>query len=237
MINLVKSNERGHTKLDWLNSYHSFSFGDYFDPKHHNFGPLRVLNDDTVEPGTGFGAHPHHDMEIVTYVLEGELEHQDSTGGRGVIAANEVQRMTAGKGIVHSEYNHSDLDRVHFLQIWFMPNKQGLTPGYEQKQFTKEHRKNILLPVASPSAEGGSVRINQDVAMFISHLEPSKQLAHSLASGRGGYLFVVRGGLNVNGTALSGGDAVAISDEKEIAVTATNETELVFFDVPLEGWH
>jgi len=231
MITIRKKTERGLTKLDWLTSYHSFSFDHYFDPAHHQFGPLRVLNDDIIEAGAGFGAHPHRDMEIVTYVLEGELEHRDSTGGNGVIGANEVQRMTAGTGIVHSEYNHSPEQRVRLLQIWFLPNRTGLTPGYEQKKFAKENRKNIMLLVASPTAEGESVHINQDVQMFISYIDQSKRITHSFNENRSGYLFVASGELAVGGFTIGAGDAAEITNEKTIEITATSELELVLFDL------
>ncbi len=233
MIEIRKSEDRGKTKLDWLTSYHSFSFNHYYDPTHVRFGPVRVLNDDIIMPGTGFGAHSHDNMEIVTYVLEGTLEHQDSIGTRGIIKAGEVQRMSAGTGIVHSEYNASDKERVHLLQIWFFPNERGLTPSYEQKNFTKNQRKNLLLPAASERKELGGVYLHQDVTMYVSNLEVAHELSYQLQDGRGVYLYLADGKADANNVALSKGDAAKVYKEQSLTIRAAEESEIVLFDVPL----
>lgn len=233
MVELRKSEDRGKTTLGWLTSYHSFSFNQYYDLAHVHFGPLCVLNDDTIMPGTGFGAHPHDNMEIVTYVLKGALKHQDSLGTSGIIRASEVQRMSAGTGIVHSEYNESDVELVHLLQIWFLPNKRGLTPSYEQKNFRKEQRRNFLLLVASGQKELGGVFLHQDVTMYVSNLQVSHELTHQLENDRGAYLYLADGDVRVTGTALLKGDAVKVSGEQSISIRAATDSEIVLFDVPL----
>jgi redox-sensitive bicupin YhaK (pirin superfamily) len=234
MIEIRRSEERGKTQLGWLVSYHSFSFNQYYDPKHTRFGPLRVLNDDTIMPGTGFGAHPHDNMEIVTYVLEGALKHQDSLGTNGVIHAGEVQRMSAGTGIVHSEFNASDTKSVHLLQIWFLPQARGLTPSYEQKGFTKDERTNRLLPVASGRKELGGVFVHQDLTMYASRLEASREIKHEFERRRGGYLYVVAGDVSINGKTISTGDAAKVSGEESVQIRGASDTEIVLFDVLLE---
>lgn len=233
MTTLYPATTRGLTKLSWLTSFHSFAFNNFFDPTRVHFGPLRVLNDDRVEPGTGFGAHPHDNMEIVTYVMQGALEHRDSTGAHGIIRSGDVQRMRAGTGIVHSEYNNSETEPVHFLQIWFFPDTDDLTPGYEQKSFTRADRMNTLLPVASPRMDGPGVHIQQDATMFIAALEAGNTVAHSIPAGRGVYLFVVGGNLTANGTALESGDALEVVDERSLDITASKDTEIVLFEVGL----
>ena len=233
MVEVRRSADRGRTKLGWLTSYHSFSFNQYYDPEHLHFGPLRVLNDDTVMPGTGFGAHPHDNMEIVTYVLEGALKHQDSLGTSGVIRTGEVQRMTAGTGIVHSEYNASDVEPVHFLQIWFFPDQRDLTPSYEQKRFTKDQNKNLFLPVASGQRGLGGVFIHQDVTMYVSSLEASRELTHRLDNERGAYLFVADGSLRINDTSVSKGDAAKVYNEQDVSIQAIVNSEVVLFDLLL----
>lgn len=233
MLEIRKSEDRGRTKLGWLTSYHSFSFNRYYDPANVHFDPLRVLNDDIVMPGTGFGAHPHDNMEVVTYVLDGALRHQDSTGTDGVIRAGEVQRMTAGTGIEHSEYNESKAEPVHFLQVWFLPNRKGLTPSYEQKAFAKEQRKNVLLPVASGQKDQGSLFVNQDVTMYVSSLDASRKLAHEIGDRRGAYLYLVDGKISVGDVQLAKGDAVKVTQEKCIQIRAGADSEIVLFDVPL----
>ena len=233
MIEIRPAAERGLTTLPWLKSHHSFAFNDYYDPAHESFGPLRVLNDDTVAPGTGFGTHSHRDMEIVTYVLDGALEHRDSTGGRGVIESGEVQRMTAGTGVAHSEYNASATAPVHFLQVWFVPNRRGLAPGYEQRRFAAEQRQNVLLPVASGAMGGASVFLNQDVTMYTSRMLAGREVTHTPAPGRGTYVFVVDGAARVNGVKVATGDAAKITGESRVTIAADRDTELVLFDVPL----
>jgi redox-sensitive bicupin YhaK (pirin superfamily) len=233
MIEIRKGEDRGRTKLGWLTSFHSFSFNRYYDQTNVHFGPLRVLNDDIVMPGTGFGAHPHDNMEVVTYVLDGVLRHRDSTGTDGVIRAGEVQRMTAGTGIEHSEYNDSDTALVHFLQVWFLPNREGLAPSYEQKAFAKEQRRNVLLPVASGQKDQGGLLVNQDVTMYVSSLDAARELAHEIGSRRGVYLYLVDGKLSAGDVRLAKGDAVKVTQEKRIQVRADANAEFVVFDVPL----
>ena len=228
-----KSEDRGRTKLGWLTSYHTFSFNRYYDPANVHFGPLRVLNDDLVMPGTGFGAHPHDNMEVVTYVLDGALRHRNSTGTDGVIRAGEVQRMTAGTGIEHSEYNDSDTAPVHFLQVWFLPNREGLTPSYEQRAFAKKERRNVLLGVASGQKNQSSLLVNQDVTMYVSSLDTGRELVHDIGSRRGVYLYLVDGKISVGNVQLAKGDAVKVTQEKCIQVRADANSEIVLFDVPL----
>ncbi|MBC8044680.1 MAG: pirin family protein [Rhizobacter sp.] len=236
MIEIKKSDERFLTRLDWLESYHSFSFGSHYDPKQTNFGPLLVINDDTVQPAAGFGTHGHSDMEIVTYVLEGVLEHKDSTGGIGLIHAGEVQRMSAGTGIRHSEYNHSQTEPVHFLQIWFVPNEKNLKAGYEQKQFSIEDRLNGLLPIATGESkvDTSGVAVHQDVTMYVSRLESGKTLSHLAEDTRGLYLYVIAGDLTANSHAVSRGDSVKVFGKEMLELTASSDAEFVLFDVPLK---
>lgn len=234
MLKIRKSGNRGTTQTGWLVSRHSFSFNNYYDPAYTHFGPLAVLNDDIVQPGTGFGSHPHENMEIVTYVLEGALEHKDSTGKRGVIHAGEIGRMSAGTGIIHSEYNHSPSALVHFLQIWFLPKSNGLAPSHEQIDLTKMQRTNILLPVASDRKNNGEAFINSDARMYVSHLETAHELTHTLPVGRGCYIFVADGELSVNGIRLGPGDAASLSSEESASIRAEQDSELVLFDVELQ---
>ncbi|MHB8904833.1 MAG: pirin family protein [Melioribacteraceae bacterium] len=233
MIDIKKSNERGHTQIDWLDSYHSFSFGEYYDPSNIHFGPLRVMNDDTIQPGEGFPTHPHRDMEIVTIILEGTVAHKDSTGGEGTITVNEVQRMTAGSGIYHSEFNPSDWEILKLLQIWFIPNKLGLTPSYEQKKFSQEVKKNILLKVVSGNKEDGVIFLNQDAEIFLSDLEDEKEITHGLKESRGAYIHLIEGAVNVNGVLLSNGDAVGITGEEKIIIAATANSKIILFDMAM----
>ncbi len=233
MLQIRKNHTRGVTKIGWLNSYHSFSFNRYFDREYVHFGPLRVLNDDTVMPGTGFETHPHNNMEIVTYVLEGALEHRDSTGTHGVILPGEVQRMSAGTGIMHSEFNHSKNEQVHFLQIWFFPDSKNLSPEYEQMSFTKEQRTNVLLPVASGKKNSGSVFIHQNAMMSVSHLQPHHTLKYSVSTGRGAYLYLIEGLIIIDQAQLTEGDAAIINNNEEFTIAASDNSEIVLFDVPL----
>jgi Pirin-related protein len=236
MIEIRKSEERGKTQLGWLKSYHSFSFGRYYDPKHVHFGPLRVLNDDVVMPGTGFGMHDHDNMEIVTYVIKGTLEHRDSMGTKGSIGEEDVQRMTAGTGVSHSEQNASKENPVHFFQIWFIPSQQGLAPSYEQKKFSHAQRRNVFLPVASRQKELGGVAINQDVTMWVASLDAVTEKHVSIQNTRGAYVHIVEGEVRINGTTLTSGDAAAIREESRFSITAVENSEVIFFDVPLVGW-
>jgi len=234
MIEVRKSNERGHTKIDWLDSRHSFSFGEYYDPENIHFGPLRVMNDDIIQPGEGFPTHPHRDMEIVTIVLEGTVAHKDSSGGEGTITVNEIQRMTAGKGIMHSEFNASETEILKFLQIWFIPNKQGLTPGYEQKKFSHEEKKNKLLKVVSGKKEEEIIFINQDAEIFMSDLEEGKEISYNLNVNRGLYVHVIDGSLNVNSVSLLSGDAVKVTQENKIKISANINSQIILFDLIMD---
>ena len=234
MIEVRKSNERGHTKIDWLDSRHSFSFGEYYDPKNIHFGSLRVINDDTIQPGEGFPTHPHRDMEIVTIILEGTVAHKDSSGGEGTITVNEIQRMTAGKGILHSEFNASDTETLKLLQIWFIPDQQGLTPGYEQKKFSHEQKRNKLLKVVSGKKEDGIIFINQDAEIFLSDLDAGIKLNYELKDKRGTYIQLVDGILNVDGNKIEKGDALKINGEKKLELTAEKNAKIVLFDLALE---
>jgi redox-sensitive bicupin YhaK (pirin superfamily) len=234
VIEVRKSNKRGHTKIDWLDSRHSFSFGEYYDPGNIHFGPLRVMNDDIIQPGEGFPTHPHRDMEIVTIILEGTVTHKDSSGGEGTITVNEIQRMTAGKGILHSEFNASDTEILKLLQIWFIPNKQGLTPSYEQIKFSHEEKKNKLLKVVSGKKEDGIIFINQDAEIFLSDLEKGKIIQYKLSKERSVYLHVINGTINVNDISLNNGDAVKITEEDQINISAAENSNIILFDLILD---
>lgn len=228
MITLRPAEERGHFDHGWLNTYHSFSFADYHDPKQMGFRSLRVINEDYVAPGNGFGTHPHRDMEIITYVLEGALAHKDSMGNGSAIRPGEVQRMSAGTGVLHSEYNHSPAQEVHLLQIWLLPEKRGIAPSYEQKTFGREEKLNRLRLLASPDASDGSVLIHQDAKLYGSILEPGKTVSHDLAVGRYGWIQLVDGNLTVNGKQFKPGDGVAISEESKVEITSAGDTEAEF---------
>lgn len=236
MLRIQKSEQRGRSRNGWLDSRHSFSFNHWHDDRYVHFGPLRVLNDDFVRAGGGFPTHPHRDMEILTYVVDGALEHRDSSGGHGVIRAGELQRMTAGSGITHSEFNHSETEDLHFLQVWIIPDERGLEPGYEQKEFTPAQRRNVLLPVAGPAGENGALFINQDAVMYISRLERDARVEHALGEGRGGFVFVIDGEVKVNGYAIASGDSVSVEREALMAIESMEDAEIVFFDLPLENW-
>ena len=231
MIQLRKANERGHANHGWLDTYHTFSFSTYRDPQHMGFRSLRVMNEDFVEPGQGFGTHPHHDMEIVTYVLEGALEHKDSMGNGEVLRAGEFQRMSAGTGITHSEFNPSDSERVHLYQIWLLPDQKGIEPSYEQKRFPDEQRHNRLRLVASPDRQDGSLHIHQDARVYLSTLDAGNQLGHTLAPRRHAWLQVLRGQVNLNGHSLDTGDGAAVSEEAHLEIVAKQPTEFMLFDL------
>lgn len=231
MLTIRKAEERGHADHGWLDTHHTFSFADYYDPRHMGFGPLRVINDDTVAPGAGFPPHGHRDMEIISYVIEGALEHRDSMGNGGVIRPGDVQRMSAGTGVQHSEYNASKTDPVHFLQIWIIPRARGLASGYEQKAFTDAEKSGVLRLVASPDGADGSVRIEQDARMYATILDAGQSVRHAFAPGRKGWLHVVQGSIEVNGHALSAGDGVAIEGETELAIGTEDRGEAILFDM------
>lgn len=225
-----RSDERGHANHGWLDSHHTFSFANYYDPEHMGFRSLRVINDDRVRGGAGFGTHPHRDMEIISYVVDGALEHKDSMGNGSIIRPGEVQRMRAGTGVTHSEYNHSPSEPVRFLQIWVLPEKNGLEPSYEQKFFGEERLGKLRL-VASRSGARGSVQIQQDVAMFASVLRDGDRVTHELRKGRHAWLQVVRGAIVVNGTELSEGDGASFDEPTEITIQSVGESELILFDL------
>lgn len=232
MIAIRKSEERGVSQLGWLDSKHSFSFGEYYDPQHMSFGPLRVLNDDRVAPGMGFGEHPHDNMEIVSYVLSGALEHKDSLGTGSVIKPGDVQRMSAGSGITHSEFNHSSEQSVHFLQIWFFPKTKNIPPSYEQKYFSPDDKRGKLLLVGSETGRDGSVVIHQDINMYACLLDGADSIAYTPKQDRKIYLHVARGLLNINGLALKEGDAVLMFDET-ISLEHAKGAEIILFDMGL----
>lgn len=233
MLTLRASDARGKASFGWLDSRHSFSFGEYFDPAHMGFGPLRVINEDWVAPGTGFDTHPHHDMEIVTYVLSGALEHKDSLGSSSVICPGEVQRMTAGTGIRHSEYNPLPDQVVHLLQIWILPDRKGHLPGYEQVPVAVHGQPGRLHRIAGPGGGDGAVHINQDATIHAGVLAAGDRVDFPLAAGRGAWVQVARGAVTVNGMALAAGDAVAARDEAALAIQADAAAEILVFDLPL----
>jgi quercetin 2,3-dioxygenase len=232
MITLRRSDERGHADHGWLNSYHSFSFAGYQDSNHMGFGPLRVINEDRVAPGQGFGTHGHRDMEIISYVLSGALEHKDSMGNGSVLRPGYVQRMSAGKGVMHSEFNHSPDDLVHFLQIWIEPNVTGIAPGYEETKFDDASKRGKLRLIASRDGRDGSVTIHQDAYVYASVFDGAEKVSHALAPGRKAYVHVIRGDLNVNGRALTTGDAAKLSGETSVEFSGGKDAEVLLFDLP-----
>ncbi|MEZ2252572.1 pirin family protein [Microcoleus sp.] len=231
MIAIRKSEARGHANHGWLDSYHTFSFANYYDPKYMNFRSLRVINEDVINGGKGFGTHGHTDMEIITYVLEGALEHKDSLGTGAVIKPGEVQRMSAGTGIQHSEFNHSPSDSVHLLQIWLLPDRNGLTPSYEQRDFPLAERQGRLRLVAARDARDGAVKIHQDVDLYAAVLDKDARVSHVLQSNRYAWVQVARGSVLLNGLALEQGDGAAVSDESELVIEATADAEFLLFDL------
>lgn len=231
MIELRRAEDRGHADHGWLNSYHSFSFADYHAPSRMAYSSLRVINEDRVAPGAGFPTHGHRDMEIISYVLAGALEHQDSLGNGSIIHPGDVQRMTAGSGVRHSEFNPSQSEPAHFLQIWVLPERDGLTPGYEQKHYPEAERRNQLRLIASREGDAGSVRIHQDVRVYACILHSGVSLRHPLAPGRHGYLHVARGQLVLNTDTLVAGDAAAMRDESELLLRTPDMAEFLLFDL------
>jgi redox-sensitive bicupin YhaK (pirin superfamily) len=231
MIRVRKAAERGHFDHGWLETYHSFSFGDYYDPDHMGFRALRVINDDRVQPGQGFGMHGHRDMEIVTYVLDGALEHQDSLGNGSMIRAGELQRMTAGTGVRHSEFNPSDREWVHLYQIWLLPKRQGLKPSYEQLFVDTEQKRGRFRLVASPEGADGSLTIHQDARLYLATLLPGESIVHELHPGRAAWLQVLRGTVDFRGNQLSAGDGVAVTEENVLSVQGGVSSEVLLFDL------
>jgi redox-sensitive bicupin YhaK (pirin superfamily) len=231
MLKVRRAEERGHADHGWLNSYHTFSFAGYYDPANTGFRSLRVINEDFVLPGEGFGTHPHRDMEILTYVLEGALEHRDSMGNGGVIRPGEVQRMSAGSGITHSEFNASDKEPVHFMQVWILPEQRGITPSYEQRNFDLASNGKLRL-IASPDADQDSVAIHQDAKVYAGKLEAGASLRHEIAKDRHAWVQVARGEVEVNGTKLRAGDGAAITGEPELRISTNGQgSELLLFDL------
>lgn len=231
MIKIRNSDDRGRYRLDWLDSRLSFSFADFHDPDYMGFRALRVINDDLFAPGQGFSTHPHQDMEIVTYVIDGAVEHKDSVGSAGIIAAGDVQRMSAGTGIRHSEYNPSDKVPLRLLQIWILPDREGLAPGYEQQTFRRQDKSNALKLLVSPDGRDGSLTIHQDVELYASILEPGETLTHALKPGRHAWLQVASGSISANGQTLAKGDGAAVSGETQLNLAATSTAEFLLFDL------
>lgn len=232
MIQVRRSEERGHAHHGWLDTYHSFSFADYYDPNFMGFGPLRVINEDKVAPAAGFPTHPHRDMEIITYILDGALEHKDSLGTGSVIRPGEVQRMSAGTGVRHSEYNPSRTEPVHLLQIWIEPNQRGVAPGYEQQAFAPESLANTLRLIASPDGRDGSVTIHQDARIYAGRISDAGSVQHRLAPARRAYVQVARGEVTLNGQTLRAGDGAALEAEAQVNLSSPSAGEVLVFDLP-----
>jgi quercetin 2,3-dioxygenase len=231
MISVLPASRRFHTDVGWLDSRHTFSFADHYDPERVGFRALRVINDDRVQAGRGFGSHSHRDMEIISYVLSGELAHRDSMGNGSVIRPGDVQRMTAGTGVVHSEMNPSRTEQVHFLQIWIVPDREGHRPGYEQKAFAPADRRGKLRLVASRDGRDGSVTIHQDASVYATLLEPGEHVSHELRPGRHAWVQVAAGSVELNGQTLREGDGAALSDERRIELTGMDSCEILVFDL------
>jgi redox-sensitive bicupin YhaK (pirin superfamily) len=231
MMDIIQSESRGSADHGWLRAKHTFSFAEYYDPQRVEFGSLRVINEDRIAPGKGFGTHPHRDMEIVTYVIDGAIEHKDSMGNGTIITPGEVQRMTAGTGILHSEFNHSQDTELHLLQIWIYPEKNGLEPGYEQTRFAREEKLNRLRLVGSRDGREGSITIHQDVDLYASVLEPGKALSLELRNDRKVFIQVIHGDITVNSQALSAGDGAALEVEQALQINASSEAEFLVFDM------
>ena len=232
-ISIRKAEDRGRANFGWLDSRHSFSFGQYYDTKNMGFGPLRVINDDRVAPGGGFPAHPHRDMEIISYVLEGALEHEDSLGTGSVIRPGDVQRMSAGTGVRHSEFNASDEEPVHFLQIWIIPEREGVKPDYEQKTFDASEKRGRLCLIASRSGRDGSVSLHQDADVYATLLEPGEKVSHVLGPRRGAWVQVASGSIAVNGERLEAGDGMAINGAGDLRIEAETPAEVLLFDMTM----
>ena len=231
-MRIIRAKDRFHLESDWLSAYWLFSFDRYYDPNNVTFGPLRVFNHDTVAGGGGFPTHPHREMEIVTYVLEGALRHKDSTGGAGLIRAGEVQRMTAGTGVAHSEFNASEEEPTKLLQMWVLPERAGLTPSYEQRRFTPEQRAGALLPIASGQDAPGAVKIHQDATFYASRLRSGDRVAHELKPGRRAFFYVIEGEVTLNEERLSEGDQARVTDVAELDIVGARESEVILIDLP-----
>jgi len=234
MTEIRPSQARGYADHGWLKSYHSFSFADYFDPKHVEFGPLRVINEDRVAPGAGFGTHGHRDMEIISYVLSGELAHKDSTGTASTIRPGDVQRMSAGSGVRHSEFNPSSQEGVHFLQIWIQPDRAGIAPSYEEKRFPVEEKRGRLRLIASPDRADGSVLIHQNARVYAGLFDGAESATLDIGKGRWTYVHVARGSVQANGTSLQAGDALKLKDEGTLVLSGGEQAEVIVFDLPAD---
>lgn len=232
MIDIIRSETRGGADHGWLRAKHTFSFADYHDPARVQFGPLRVINEDRIAPGTGFDTHPHRDMEIVTYIIDGAIEHKDSMGNGTVITAGEVQRMTAGTGVLHSEFNHSRDEELHLLQIWIFPEQKNLEPGYEQVRYARDEKLNRLRLIGSRDGRDGSITIHQDVSLYASVLEAGKDLSLDIGDGRRAFVQLISGDIEVNGETLAAGDGAQIEGVDTIAIAATTDAEFLLFDLP-----
>ena len=231
MLEIRKSEDRGHANHGWLDSYHTFSFANYYDEEHMGFGPMRVINEDRVNAGAGFGTHGHRDMEIISYVLEGELAHKDSMGTGSVIRPGDVQRMSAGSGVRHSEFNHSKEQTTHFLQIWIQPNVNGIAPSYEEKNFSAEEKRGRLRLIASPDGADGSVLIHQDAKLYVGLFDNDEKATLPIASGRRAFVHIARGSVEVNGVTLNTGDALKISDVDAVTIANGQKAEVLVFDL------
>lgn len=231
MMTIRRADDRGMTEIDWLRSWHTFSFGDYYDPANMGFRSLRVINDDIIAPGGGFGTHPHRNMEIITIMLDGELTHRDSLGHTQSLKPGEVQVMSAGSGIRHSEFNASRERPAHLLQTWITPRSLGITPRYEQRAFPREERLNAITPVASGRGESGAMEIHQDATLSLLAIQPGKSVTHSIAPGRGVWLHVARGRVNAAGESLSGGDAIGVEGPVDLVVRGESESDVLIFDL------
>jgi len=237
MLQIRKSEARGTAEHGWLSSRHTFSFANYQDPRYMGFGPLRVINEDRVKGGEGFGTHAHRDMEIISYVLDGALEHKDSMGTGSVLHYGDVQRMSAGSGVTHSEFNGSRNEPVHFLQIWLFPERNGIEPSYEEKHFDSDSKRGKLRLIVSPDGAEGSLKVHQDARVYASIVEAGDRLEHALQPGRGAYVQVARGQIDVNGATLSSGDAVQVSEESLLVFDNAKDAEILLFDLSMQGWH
>ena len=231
MVRIRKAEDRSPSNLGWLNSKHTFSFGHYYDPEHMGFASLRVLNDDSVIPGAGFGTHSHENMEIISYVLSGELAHRDSMGNGSIIRPGDVQRLSAGTGITHSEYNHSKTEKVHFLQIWFLPDERDVQPGYEQKVFSDEEKRGRFRLVASKTGRNNSVSLHRDMDMSVALIDGDETATYTIAANRGLWIHIARGSVIMNGHNLKEGDGAAITDERELKLEKGNHAEVIMFDM------
>lgn len=232
MITIRRASDRGHADHGWLNTYHTFSFADYYDPRYMGFRNLRVINEDRVQPGVGFPTHPHRDMEIISYVLEGALAHRDSMGNGSVIRPGDVQRMSAGTGITHSEFNQNKEEALHFFQVWILPQREGIAPSYEQKFFTDEEKRGQLRLIASPDGSEGSVTINQEARLYATLLDEGQEIVHHLPAGHHAWVQVARGKVLVNGHLLEAGDGAAVSSEDLLRLTGKGASELLLFELP-----